>query len=204
MARWGLGEMAGWSLLILLAGCATTSHDPAIPLPQAIPTLQGSYHLVAPGETLWRVARAYGLEPRTLASVNRLPSVGQLKVGQRLFIPLPLESSQFLWPVRGARRTPRTSYGVEIAAPTGSLVRVSRTGRVAVATQQLSGWGKTIVVDHLDGYLSVYTWLQQILVSPGVTLRQGTPLGSVGVQPLHFEIRYGAIPKDTLALLPNE
>ena len=168
----------------------------------AIPALNGSYHIVRPGETLWRIARSYGLNANTLAAANRLPSAGYIDVGQKLFIPLPQETMQFLWPIRGAFS--HASPGLEITAPTGSLVRASRSGRVAVAARQLSGWGKTVVVDHLDGYFSIYAGLNQLLVMPGATLRQGVPLGVVGEGALHFEIRYGSAPKNTLALLPAE
>ncbi len=198
--RWHISILA----LLFLSGCATTAPGTLAPPKQAIPILRGSYHNVRPGETLWRIARLYGLDARTLASANRLPSTRELNVGQRLFIPLPRESSQFLWPVLGSPRASANATGVEIAAPAGSLVRASRSGRVAVATLNLSGWGKTIVLDHLDGYLSIYSGLDQILVAPGVDLRQGTPLGSLGSRVLHFEIRYGSNPRNTLALLPPE
>ena len=198
-------KTVAWPVIVLLiAGCATPGAGPMSPPRQAIPTLQGSYHQVQPGETLWRIAHDYGLNPIALASVNRLPSSTALRVGQQLFIPLPQESKQFLWPVRGLARRSNLSPGVEIHAPAGSLVRASRSGRVAVATQQLSGWGKTIVIDHLDGYLTVYTGLGQMLVFPGMDLRQGTPLGSLQSQALHFEIRYGVNPKNPLSLLPGE
>ena len=190
--------------LLSSGGCATSSSSQFIPPSQAIPVLQGSYHQVRPGETLWRIAHSYGLDAQTVASVNRLPRAARLRVGQRLYIPLPAESGHFLWPVRGSLRSAGTPRGVEISASTGSLARASRSGRVAVAAQHLSGWGKTVVVDHLDGYLSIYSGFGQILVSPGADLKQGTPVGSVGSRALHFEIRYGAIPKDTLALLPRE
>lgn len=73
---------------------------------------------------------------------------------------------------------------------------------MAVATRRLSGWGSTIILDHLDGYLTVYSGLDRILVSPGSTLRQGIPIGSIGPRTLYFEIRYGEATKNTLALLP--
>ena len=190
--------------LLSSPGCATMAPEQFVPPTQAIPVLQGSYHHVRPGETLWRIARSYGLNAQTLASVNRLPRAAQLTVGQQLYIPLPVESVQFLWPARGALRSTNSPRGIDIAAPAGSLARASRGGRVAVATQHLSGWGKTVIVDHLDGYLSIYSGLRQILVSPGANLRQGTPLGSIGPRALHFEIRYGTLPKDTLLLLPRE
>jgi murein DD-endopeptidase MepM/ murein hydrolase activator NlpD len=166
--------------------------------------LEGSFHHVRRGETLWRIAHSYGLDPTTLAAVNRISPTAPLIPGQRLFIPLPQESSQFLWPVRGSVGISSASRGVTIAAPPGSLVRAARSGRVAVATRHLSGWGPTVVVDHLDGYLSVYARLHQALVPPGAMLRQGTPLGTLGTRALHFEIRYGVTPRNTVALLPAE
>jgi murein DD-endopeptidase MepM/ murein hydrolase activator NlpD len=143
------------------------------------------------------------LTTQHLASANRLPDKN-LKVGQRLFIPLPPETGNFLWPVRGTLRSPGSSHGIDIAAPAGSLVRASRSGRVAVATRKLSGWGQTVVIDHLDGYLSVYAGLGKIHVAPGATLRQGATVGSLGGRDLHFEIRLGNSPKNALALLPKE
>jgi len=167
-----------------------------------LPTLLGSTHQVRPGETLWRIARSYGLEVATLAAANRLADTRHLDVGQKLFIPLPKETQQFLWPIRGTLGP--SGSGVDIAAPPGSLVRASRSGRVAVATHRLSGWGKAVILDHLDGYLTVYAGLDQLLAAPGVHLRQGVPLGSLGPRALHFEIRYGTAPKDAFALLPSQ
>ena len=195
------------ALALAASGCETIpqvssptrASYPASPLPP----LQGSYHHVRHGETLWRIARSYGLETGALASANRLAPTQTLQVGQKLFIPLPAESLQFLWPVRGAisRSGPDA---IDILTDAGSLVRASRSGRVAVAAQRLSGWGRTVVVDHLDGYLTVYARLDQILVAPGAALRQGMPLGSTGAGALHFEIRFGSGSKNTLALLPGE
>lgn len=194
-----------WIGMTLIAGCATVPPTAqVIPPTQAIPSLAGSYHVVQRGDTLWRIAHAYGLDAQRLASVNRLSRSSSLTVGQRLFIPLPTESNRFLWPVRGSLRQSSVSHGLEIAAPMGSLVRTSRTGRVAVATQDLSGWGKTVVVDHQDGYLTIYAGLEQILTVPGMLIRQGTPIGNLGARALHFEIRYGDRPRDTMALLPPE
>lgn len=197
-----LGTTALW--MALLSGCATTAPvDYVSSPPQALPTLEGSYHQVRHGETLWRIANSYGLDAKTLASANRLASTARLALGQQLFIPLPPESTRFVWPLRGTRVSSSASRGLEIAAPSGSLVRASRSGRVAVATSQLAGWGKTVVLDHLDGYFTVYAGLDQIFSAPGASLRQGTPLGSLAHRPLHFEIRYGTRPSQTLALLPK-
>lgn len=194
-------------LAVLACGCETVapaapalrSAQPAAPLP----TLQGSYHHVRRGETMWRIARSYGLHADALAQANRMSASQALQVGQRLFVPLPAESGQFLWPARGSVARSGTD-AIEIRAEAGSVVRASRSGRIAVATHRLAGWGRTVVIDHLDGYLTVYAGLDQILVNPGAAMRQGMPVGTTGTRPMHFEIRFGNGPKNTLALLPAE
>ena len=191
-------------LAVVACGCSTPPEQPAAPSRQAIPALQGSYHQVRRGETLWRIAHSYGIDVATLARVNQLPNTTELAVGQQLFIPLPKESGRFLWPLRGTTRSSTVPGGVDIAATPGSLVRASRSGRVAVAAKNVPGWGKTVLLDHGDGYLSVYAGLDQVLVPAGVPVRQGMPVGSLGTRPLHFEIRYHTSVRQTLALLPSE
>lgn len=194
-------------LLCLLSGCvASTAIGPSGTPPQAIPQVHGSYYTVQPGETLWRIAHDFGLETQTLAAVNRLPNAAQVHAGQRLFIPAPRGSNRFLWPVRGQVLKhgdgKSTSYALRIRASEGSFVRAARTGRVAVASRQLQGFGKTVLLDHGDGYMSVYAGLDQLLVAPGLDVQQGNPVGRLGQRPLYFEIRYGTNLSDALQLLP--
>ena len=197
------GSVRCMLLAASLVGCATVPTNPLTAPPPPLPSLHGSYYQVKPGETLWRIAHVFGLDVETLAGANRLPNTTQLRVGQRLFIPLPPESRQFFWPLRGTLASPATSKGLEIVSEEGSLVRAARSGRVAVATRQLSGWGKTVILDHLDGFYTVYAGLDQLLVSPGSHVRQGSPVGSLGVGPLHFQVRYGATIREALPLLPR-
>jgi murein DD-endopeptidase MepM/ murein hydrolase activator NlpD len=48
---------------------------------------RGMYHQVQRGQTLWRIARAYAIDVKTLAYVNRLSLTDPLQIGQRLYIP---------------------------------------------------------------------------------------------------------------------
>jgi lipoprotein NlpD len=57
--------------LLLTGGCAPT----------------GIYHTVQPGQTLYRIAKTYGIEEDRLARINGIRDPKQLKVSQRLFIP---------------------------------------------------------------------------------------------------------------------
>ena len=57
-------------------------------LPGAKPTRGGGlYHVVAAGESLFRIARAYGVDYRDLASENGIEDPAYIEVGQRIFIP---------------------------------------------------------------------------------------------------------------------
>lgn len=68
---------------------------------------RGTYHRVEQGQTLWSIARAYGIDPKTLARVNHLSEVGTLYVGQRLYIP------------GATARLPVTGPGAEASSPSG-------------------------------------------------------------------------------------
>jgi len=189
-------------------GCAANPALIRASVPTSVSQVHGSYYQVQRGETLWSIAHDFGWDVQSLAKVNRLPDPRQLKVGQHLFIPAPRESTRFYWPARGSLSHTRrakgnpTGQGLEIRAPAGSFVRASRTGRVAVAAQQVAGRGRTIVLDHGDGYLTVYCGLEQMLVSPGLEVRQGNPIGRLGQAPLYFEIRLGTRLVDPQRLLP--
>ena len=47
----------------------------------------GTYHVVAPGENLFRIGVAYGVDYRELASANHIDNPSLIEVGQRLLIP---------------------------------------------------------------------------------------------------------------------
>lgn len=48
---------------------------------------KGVVHTVKDGETLWRIANAYGTDPQEIAEVNNLGDPAELKPGTKIFIP---------------------------------------------------------------------------------------------------------------------
>ncbi|MDD5222628.1 MAG: M23 family metallopeptidase [bacterium] len=50
-------------------------------------TPYGIYHRVKPGENLFRISRAYGVDLQDLAELNNITNVDQIKAGQKVFIP---------------------------------------------------------------------------------------------------------------------
>ncbi len=84
----GLG-IAAVVLACLGSGCAPRRTPFARPEPggHIEPDLAGRRHLVAPGETLFRVAKMYGVSPEALAAENGITDPRELTVGQELVIP---------------------------------------------------------------------------------------------------------------------
>lgn len=84
-----------------------------------------------------------------------------------------------------------------------SNVQTIAAGEVVYASN-LNGYGNTVIIDHADGYVSVYTGLSNISVSVGERLLARQNLGTSGALPtgeqgLYFEIRYRNRPMNPLA-----
>lgn len=74
------------------AGSAALRPDPSPPAagaapPRDLPNLL--LHTVQPGETLWRISRAYGADLEELIVVNNLGESARIDAGQTLVIPAP-------------------------------------------------------------------------------------------------------------------
>ncbi|HKL63789.1 MAG TPA: peptidoglycan DD-metalloendopeptidase family protein [Woeseiaceae bacterium] len=124
--------------------------------------------------------------------------------------PFDRLKGRLTWPVAGRliqdygqpRGNGRLRWnGVLIAAPAGREVRAVYHGRIAYA-DWLPGLGLLVVVDHGDGYLSLYGHNESLLKSAGDWVAPGDALATVGqsggqaVAALYFEIRKGRKPVD--------
>ncbi len=69
--------------------------------------------------------------------------------------------------------------GVELAAPSGTVVRSVAAGRVAFADRQ-DEYGLTVILDHGDRYFSLYGDLGSVDVHVGDTVAAGARIGTVG------------------------
>lgn len=84
--------------------------------------------------------------------------------------------------------------GIGIGAPAGTGVKAVESGRVALV-QRLSTYGLTVVVEHGDGFFSLYMQLATATVQNGQSILKGQAIGTVGGgnsdygPHLHFEIR---------------
>ena len=96
--------------------------------------------------------------------------------------------------IRSAQRAGSAGPGLEMFAPSGSVVRAVQAGRVAFA-DSYAAYGRTVILDHGGGYYTVSANLGSIDVKVGDDLSSGTRLGTVGSSDgaarLYFEIRAG-------------
>ncbi len=114
------------------------------------------------------------------------------------------------WPVKGkvrrlfGRHKPRSDLrwqGVMIDAPSGNYVRAVSHGRIAFA-DWLRGFGNLIIVDHGNGYLSLYGHNESLFKSAGEWVEAGDVISSIGnsggqKKPgLYFEIRKRGKPQN--------
>lgn len=69
--------------------------------------------------------------------------------------------------------------GIGIASRTGEPVRAVKAGRVALAGPY-EGYGPTVILDHGDGFYTLYLYLEDIGVVEGREVAEGQVVGTVG------------------------
>jgi len=102
-----------------------------------------------------------------------------------------------------------TSYfntGINIACPQDSIIHASGKGKV-MYKGIVEGYGDVIIIDHGNGYTTLYANLADILVGIGEDIKQGEDIAKISndsklkMGVLHFELRYQGEPIDPLKKL---
>ena len=113
------------------------------------------------------------------------------------------------WPVSGALLAGyggtmpdgRSSDGLLIGASAGSSVKAVADGQVVYA-EWMTGYGLLLIVDHGNGYMSLYAHNDALLKDVGATVKRGESVGTVGNSggqgrpALYFELRRNGQPVD--------
>ena len=71
-------------------------------------------------------------------------------------------------------------YGIDIAAKQGTHIKSSADGIVTMAEDDLYYTGGTVIMDHGHGISTIYSHLENVLVSVGDKINQGDIIGTVG------------------------
>jgi murein DD-endopeptidase MepM/ murein hydrolase activator NlpD len=224
--------------VLLIAGslvsCAAPQRRPADSATE-VQESDGVYHIVRPGQTLWRIARAYGVSMEELARANGIDDPTRVETGRPLYVPGATEvlnvpaypappppaalpqsvTGEWRWPVVhgkilsyfGAPRRNHKHAGIDIDGRRGQKVLASRAGLVSYSGNTMRGYGNTVVIDHGDGFHSLYAHNDRLLVKVGQRVERGQPIALVGRtgnasgDHCHFEIRREAVPVDPLLYL---
>lgn len=100
--------------------------------------------------------------------------------------------ADFVWPVEGritglygSQRVyngepRRPHYGIDIAAPAGTVVRAPAPGIVTVAEPDMYFSGGTVIIDHGHGLSSALLHMRRLYVEVGEHVERGDALGEVG------------------------
>ena len=214
--------------VLFCAGCASTSgniHTSSVPAPYS----HGIYHTVDKGETLWKISKAYNADIKEIIEANRIDNQEFITAGQNLFIPdakrrININLSEpvgvtsrkgYIWPVQGRVVSYYGSIadnvknkGIDIAAPQGTNVVAARSGKVVFSDDKVKGLGKTLIIQHDNGYSTLYAYNSENLVSPGDNVEQNQAIAKVGrtgrakKPSLHFQIRKGHEPENPYYYLP--
>lgn len=183
----------------------------------------GMSHKVAKGDTVYSIAKKYDSSPQAIvdfpfnAFVN--DETFELAIGQVIIVPdgvKPKEaqtaprirqitpdagtvvaSGSFVWPTAGTITQNFYWYhkGIDIANRAAPDVLAADAGKVVIAGWVDGyGFGNRVVIDHGNGYRTLYAHLNKIYVVPGQTVGRGSAVGKMGNTGrstgthLHFEV----------------
>lgn len=127
--------------------------------------------------------------------------------------PPSVGSGKFAWPVHGARlesyfgyRWGRLHAGIDLSSGTGTPIYAADGGTVEIAGWYY-GYGYTVIINHQNGYETLYGHCSALYVSPGEKVYKGKHIAAVGNTGnsygahLHFEIWRHGTPVDPLPYL---
>ncbi len=204
-----------------------------------IPPVTGVVHTVQSGETIYSIAKKYGVSAQSIVDFpfNEFTNdeTFALAIGQQLVVPdgiMPNEevtsprvffnqmtpnagtvaaNGHFIWPTQGVI----TQYfkpwhkALDIANPASPMVMAADSGVIIHASWDNTGYGNMVMIDHGNGFKTLYGHLQKFAVTVGQTVKRGDIIGQMGSTGrstgthTHFEIRTPGGLVDPIMYLPK-
>jgi len=189
--------------------------------PLMLPEVNGILYHVDRGETVDSIINKFGIDKSQFILYNPYISLVHqsmsLKTGQEVFLPevslneeeLRSRTGQlYIFPVKGRIEKPYGEYrdsmtqivsfhnGIDIKGEVGDPVRATFTG-IVISAGFNNSYGNFIVLDHRNGYKSLYAHLSDISVRRNDKVLQGEVIGLVGktgyapTAHLHFSLFKG-------------
>lgn len=196
--------------------------------------LDGVYHRVNEGDTIANIAAAYKVEAETIINyrLNELdPENPIITPGRWLVVPGGIKpytpkyvsatsadapkgavngTGTFHWPVSGTITQDFWSKhrALDIATWDGAPIYAADSGYVVVAQWDNTGYGLMAIIDHGNGFKTLYAHTSRLSVSAGDEVLQGAQIGEVGSSGnstgphLHFEIITNGVKRNPWGYLP--
>lgn len=200
-----------------------------------IPPVTGIVHKVVSGENVYTIAKKYKVDPQNIVNFpfNDFTDLDTfaLAQGQTLYVPDGIieqeqpkyaaaqmraqiqagvkGSSQFIWPTTGGITQYPIWYHMALDIANNGLpaILASDTGTVVFSGCINYGYGCHVIIDHANGYQTLYGHMSALSVSPGQAVGQGQQIGVMGSTGrstgphLHFEVRSGGALLNPLGFL---
>ncbi|MDA0269707.1 MAG: peptidoglycan DD-metalloendopeptidase family protein [Chloroflexi bacterium] len=198
-----------------------------------IPSVDGIIHSVRVGETVTAIAVRYDADWRDVVAFRANGLGGDpnnIREGALILVPggrkVPLApppavvvaapggtgSGGWVWPGGGPMTSsfgPSHPLGIDISMSIGSPISTAKGGQVAfVGGNPCCSYGYHIIIDHGDGYETLYAHLSDFAVGNGQFVDSGDIIGFSGNSGrstgphLHFEVRRNGQHLDPLTFLP--
>lgn len=179
-----------------------------------------AHHVMRRGDTLYSVARIYGVKLSDLLALNPIADPTVIPVGTKIALPptarSPWGGKRMVWPVRGTitsrfKASGRRHDGIDVAAPRGTPVKAAADGVVELSGKGLdgfSGYGRIVLIRHGSGLRTLYAHTSKVFVRPGQCVARGQEIAEVGSSGnatgphLHFEVQRAGRSIDPLYFLP--
>ena len=156
-----------------------------------------------------RAAAAKAEAARRAAAARPKPSAPGTPLRKTVASAPALQVGGLGWPVAGSLLASyggnlpdgRASEGVLIGAAAGTTVKAVADGQVVFA-DWMNGYGLILIVDHGNGYMSLYAHNDALLRDAGEAVKRGDPVATVGNSgghgraALYFELRRNGKPVD--------
>jgi len=186
--------------------------------------ISGVRHVVKKGDTLQSITKQYKADLNDVLSYNGISSDAKIIVGDVIIIPdgvistsqitsksskssssnVSVSSGYYMKPISGGKKSQgiHGHNGVDLAAPVGTPIMASASGKVIISRTggYNGGYGTYVVISHSNGTQTLYAHMSDNYVTVGESVSQGQTIGEIGMTGrttgphIHFEVRGASNP----------
>lgn len=197
----------------------------------------GVSHKVIKGDTVYSIAKKYDVDPQEIVNFPFNTFMNdetfELAIGQQVIVPngivktdvlwspvarikqttpdagTVVASGQFVWPSSGTITQGFSWYhkAIDIANRAAPNVLAADSGTVVTSGWTNVGYGYHVIIDHGNGYRTLYAHLSKLYVVSGQTVARGNAIGQMGSTGrstgthLHFEVIKSGVYLNPLSVL---